>query len=217
MSHDRGCYCGKEGIDEYKTCAKPRCSRRHTADAYKDIRNIAVAGEEARAAEKPGPGGGTREFQTGAFRNTAQGKLDYDGFISPLALEAYGTYLDFHRTLEDGTIRDSDNWQKGIPVDVYRKSAWRHWFESWKALRGYTIHENIIWALCGVMFNVQGLLHELIKKDPHLVEDCKRDMIQKRERMWRDKREAANRSSPTPGAIYRSPRPDAGDAPVVTG
>ncbi len=56
-----------------------------------------------------------REFISGATRNSEEGKLDYEGFLSPLALARYAQYMHRHRELEDGTLRASDNWQKGIP------------------------------------------------------------------------------------------------------
>jgi hypothetical protein len=116
-----------------------------------------------------------REFSTGANRNAETGKYDYDGFLSPLAIEAFGAYMHFNRHLDDGTIRDSDNWQKGIPLDVYRKSLWRHFLDTWRSLRGISIPEGIIWALCGILFNVQGLLHELLKENPSLLPASIRD------------------------------------------
>lgn len=110
--------------------------------------------------------GTKREFVTGANRDTAQGKFDFEGFLSPLALEAYGTYMDFNRHLPDGTLRESDNWQKGIPMPVYVKSGWRHFFDWWREHRGLSSHEGVIWALCGLLFNVSGYLHEYIKSHP---------------------------------------------------
>ena len=110
--------------------------------------------------------GKTRLFTSGAIRDTAAGKPDYDGFISPLVLEAFGTYMEFNRLLPNGATRDSDNWQKGIPMDVYMKSGWRHFIDWWRAHRGYTIKEGIVWALCGLLFNVQGYLHEFLRQNP---------------------------------------------------
>jgi hypothetical protein len=65
-----------------------------------------------------------REFETGATRNPEEGKLDYEGFLSPLVLECYAKYMHEHRLQSDGKLRDSDNWQKGIPKEVYMKSGW---------------------------------------------------------------------------------------------
>lgn len=107
-----------------------------------------------------------RNFSTGAIRDTASGKHDYDGFVSPLVLEAFGTYMDFNRLLPDGATRDSDNWQKGIPMPVYVKSGFRHFVEWWREHRGYASHEGVVWALCGLLFNANGYLHEYLKAHP---------------------------------------------------
>jgi hypothetical protein len=122
-----------------------------------------------------------RVFETGADRDTAEGKLDFNGFLSPLAMEAFATYMHFNRLLPDGTLRASDHWQLGIPEDVYRKSAWRLWFDIWSFLRGNEIRENIVRALCGLMFNIQGILHERLEADPGLLDLCRQQMEQKRE------------------------------------
>jgi len=121
-----------------------------------------------------------RVFATGANRNADTGKHDFDGFISPLALEAFGTYMHFNRLLENGTVRDSDNWQKGIPLTAYMKSMWRHFLDAWRYHRGLSVHENIVWALCGLWFNVQGYLHEVLKADAGLLERCVAQMEQVR-------------------------------------
>ncbi len=73
-----------------------------------------------------------RRFGSGATRDKDAGKYDYEAFLSPLVLEAYGAYMDLNRTLPDGTTRPGDNWQLGIPRDAYMKSGWRHLFD-WHA------------------------------------------------------------------------------------
>jgi len=102
-----------------------------------------------------------RKFPSGATRNTNQGKIDPEGFLSPTALDAFFQYMNKHRVQSDGALRDSDNWQKGIPVDAYMKSAWRHFFAVWRGHRGTGIQVE---DLCALLFNVQGLLHETLKK-----------------------------------------------------
>ena len=104
-----------------------------------------------------------RQFTGGATRNTDEGKLDYEGFLSPLALEAYAKYLHNHRTQANGKQRNSDNWQKGIPLPVYMKSMWRHFVSVWKLHRGWDTDETMDDALCGLLFNVNGYLHERLK------------------------------------------------------
>jgi hypothetical protein len=107
---------------------------------------------------------GIRQFDTGANRNSDEGKLDFEGFLSPTVLEAYAVYMNSNRTLENGTVRDSDNWQKGIPKDAYMKSMWRHFFDVWKDHRGLSTSEDDITNLCGLLFNVNGMLHEKLKE-----------------------------------------------------
>ena len=107
-----------------------------------------------------------REFETGATRNKDEDKLDFEGFLSPLALEEFAKYMHKNRLQADGKLRDSDNWQKGIPTDAYMSSMWRHFFDTWKRHRGLETPEDQISNLCGLMFNVQGMLHELLKTKP---------------------------------------------------
>ena len=106
-----------------------------------------------------------REATTGANRNDDKDKLDFEGFLSPLVLEEFAEYMNYHRKLEDGTLRASDNWQKGMPLEWYMKSGWRHFFDWWKEHRGFKSREGLKFALCGLMFNVMGYLHEIIKLD----------------------------------------------------
>lgn len=105
-----------------------------------------------------------REFTTGATRDTDENKLDFEGFLSPLVIERFAEYMQTHRKQTDGNLRDSDNWQKGIPIDEYMKSGWRHFFDLWKEHRGIKSRDGIEIALCAVMFNVQGYLFEILKK-----------------------------------------------------
>jgi hypothetical protein len=111
-----------------------------------------------------------REFDTGATRDSEVGKLDFEGFLSPSALERYAEYMNAHRVQSNGELRDSDNWQKGIPVAAYMKSMWRHFFDLWKLHRGeeandkrdhHAISEEE--ALCAIIFNAMGYLHVLTK------------------------------------------------------
>lgn len=104
-----------------------------------------------------------RVFDTGASRGSDKGKLDYEGFLSPLVLERFAMYMDSHRTQADGSAIESDNWQLGMPKDSYIKSHWRHFMDWWKEHRGIKTKEGLENALCAVIFNAQGYLHELLK------------------------------------------------------
>lgn len=105
-----------------------------------------------------------REFETGATRDTDTGKLEYAGFLSAEALTRFAEYMHEHRVQADGELRTSDNWKKGMPVDVYMQSMFRHFmdvFSLWG--KGKANTEEIQIALCALFFNVQGMLHELLR------------------------------------------------------
>jgi hypothetical protein len=111
-----------------------------------------------------------RTFDSGASRNSEEGKLDFDGFLSPSVLKSYAEYMESMRYLEDGTLRSSDNWQKGIPKKEYMKSMWRHFFDVWTTRRDSydTSKQKVsskdkIEQLNALLFNVMGLLHEELK------------------------------------------------------
>ena len=108
-----------------------------------------------------------RTFDTGATRDDDAGKLDFEGFLSQPAIFRFAEYMHQHRVQPDGSLRASDNWQKGIPEDAYMKSAFRHFFDVWRLHRKgdlYTPEGQD--ALCALLFNVQGLLHEAVRTGP---------------------------------------------------
>lgn len=103
-----------------------------------------------------------REFETGATRDDDTEKLDYEGFLSPRVLRRYAKYMHRNRLQADGKLRDSDNWQKGIPIDAYMKSMWRHFMEVWDTHRRQ--EGSIEEPLCALLFNVMGYLHETVER-----------------------------------------------------
>jgi len=109
--------------------------------------------------------GKVRKFNTGATRDTDEGKNDYEGFLSPIVLKEFGNYMTKHRIQSDGSLRDSDNWQKGIPREAYIKSAFRHFHDLWMEHRGYKSREGMKDALMGLLFNIMGYTHEYLKKE----------------------------------------------------
>lgn len=123
-----------------------------------------------------------RQFETGATRNLDDHKYDYEGFLSPLALREYAAYMHTHRLQKDGKMRDGDNWKKGIPVESYMKSMMRHYMAVWLTYRGYGHtspddgHEvSTEEALCALLFNVQGMLHELlVAEEPKVIPELQK-------------------------------------------
>lgn len=114
-----------------------------------------------------------RAFDTGAWRDKADDKLDYEACLSPQALEVLALYLfACRKSNADGTTRPMDNWQKGMPIADYMKSGMRHLFTAWKFHRKGSQHHavRLLEAWAGVMFNAQGYIHELIKENPEALD-----------------------------------------------
>ena len=98
-----------------------------------------------------------RQFDTGATRDSDDNKFDFEGFLSPFVLEQFGLYMHKNRVQADGKLRDSDNWQKGIPQDQYMKSILRHLMSAWIAHREGKFRIDDWMA---IIFNAQGYVYE---------------------------------------------------------
>lgn len=120
----------------------------------------------------------TRAFQTGATRDDDSQKLDYEGFLSPIVLRRFAEYMHKCRLRNipiGQSIRSSDNWQNGMPLDSYMKSGLRHLFEAWLMHDGFVAKDekgqilDLEEVLCALLFNVQGYLYQILKaKDDRL-------------------------------------------------
>lgn len=109
-----------------------------------------------------------RYFQTGAYRDGDDTKLDYSGFLSPFVLERFARYMHENRKQSDGKLRDSDNWKRGIPKEQYKKSLVRHAIQFWASLEGEMKDDkgkvvDTQDALCAIIFNAMGYLYEDLK------------------------------------------------------
>ena len=110
-----------------------------------------------------------RKFDSGATRDTIEGKLSYVRGLSPIVLKLYMQYLDAHRLQADGKKRDFDNWKLGIEKDAYLDGLGRHFWDVWLLCHGYPTEDNhgpveLKSALCAIMFNSMGMLYELLKE-----------------------------------------------------
>jgi hypothetical protein len=107
-----------------------------------------------------------RKFETGATRDSDEGKLDYEGFESPFVMQRFAEFMHENRKQKDGSIRGSDNWQAGIPKEAYIKSMLRHLMDVWLHHRGlgHKAKEPLEVALCALRFNVNGYLFEELKE-----------------------------------------------------
>ncbi|MCE5283118.1 MAG: hypothetical protein LLG93_13555 [Deltaproteobacteria bacterium] len=110
-----------------------------------------------------------RSFNTGATRSADAGRYDPEGFLSPIVIERYCEYMNANRVQPDGSVRDSDNWQKGIPLAAYAKGMGRHHLHFWTRHRGYQVMDekaakDLEEDLCAIIFNASGYLFELLKR-----------------------------------------------------
>jgi len=111
-----------------------------------------------------------RTFESGATR-TGGDKPEYAGYLSPSVIEAFGRYMFEHQLQADGTVRSCRNWQKGIPGESYMQSMFRHFIEVWTHYERYrldpanaaTHEQEMVASLMALMFNVQGMAHELLR------------------------------------------------------
>lgn len=167
-------------------CQRPECTGPHEGDLTPETLELALQEFEKAAfgdlrpritfhngstilfiddpqADKPA----IRTFDTGATRDTAAGKFEYAGYLSPLFINAFGRYMNKHQQLPDGSRRACDNWQNGMPLEVYVQSAWRHFFDFWAIARGFDVEDekgNLVEmseAIMGLVFNLQGYWHEI--------------------------------------------------------
>lgn len=105
-----------------------------------------------------------RKFETGATRDTEDGKLAYSQFFSVEVLERRAQFMHKHRIQPDGQLRDGGNWKKGIPRSAYLASLYRHFIDVWKECSGIKTEDGLEQAICAAMFNLEGMLYELLKE-----------------------------------------------------
>jgi hypothetical protein len=111
-----------------------------------------------------------RTFDTGATRDLDDTKDDPEGFYTPRVIHRFNQYMTHNRHLADGSVRDSDNWQRGIPREAYAKSLWRHHLAAWTEHRAWVSgdsaydRDQLEVDLCGVIFNAQGMLDTILKE-----------------------------------------------------
>ena len=104
-----------------------------------------------------------RKFSTGATRDTNDGKLEFARFMSPAVIKRYAEYMHRHRLQSDGTMREPDNWRRGIDQSVYMDSLMRHVMELWQNQSGMEVADDVEDVLAAIMFNSQGMLFEILQ------------------------------------------------------
>ena len=110
-----------------------------------------------------------RQWKSGGKRDTSMNKLDFEGFLHPLVLKRFAVYMNKNTIMRDGSVRDSDNWQKGFGnleehSKTCMKSLTRHFMDVWGIHRGdKDIEVDLDEALCGIMFNAMAWLFKLLE------------------------------------------------------
>jgi hypothetical protein len=106
-----------------------------------------------------------RKFESGAVRDTSSSKYDYYGFREPRTEQIFAWYMDKHRKLPDGSVRDANNWWKGWSKDISLQSLVRH-VEDLQAIHaGYVVIE--IRGKDGV----RKVYHDLSNNEPYIIEE----------------------------------------------
>lgn len=82
-----------------------------------------------------------RKFNGGALRDTSSGKLEYLGFTHPYLEYSFAKYMDKHRVMEDGSLRDSNNWWSGFGKDTVMQSLTRHIEDLKLIYSGFSVYE----------------------------------------------------------------------------
>lgn len=96
-----------------------------------------------------------RKFDSGAIRDSEDGKEDYTETISWTAMKRYAQYMTGKKkTYGEG------NFKKGMPIDAYERSLIRH-LQKYMANKyeGGTC-EKEGYHLCAMLFNIFGIIHE---------------------------------------------------------
>lgn len=106
-----------------------------------------------------------RTFETGAYRDTEEGKNDYAGFLSPLVIRAFGDYMRKHQLQSNGEMRRSDNWKSMFGEhhnNVCLSSAWRHFLDLWMENEGFRSRDGLDEAIGGLLFNVMSYWYKIL-------------------------------------------------------
>jgi len=67
-----------------------------------------------------------REFNNGAIRSSAEGKIDWLGVRHPKVEASFGNYMRKHTQTEDGSQRAYNNWWGGWDEEISIQSLNRH-------------------------------------------------------------------------------------------
>lgn len=92
-----------------------------------------------------------REFDTGAHRDSGNGKLR----MSLIPHDELNRVLK--RYLDGAEKYGENNWKKGMPISVYYDSAQRHLFKWWNGDKDEDHAAAVIWNMLGAMWTEKHL------------------------------------------------------------
>ena len=95
------------------------------------------------------------KFETGAIRDTQEGKEDYIETISWTAFKRYAQYMTGKKSKYG-----AGNFKKGIPIENYEQSMMRHVQKYLENKYEGGIIETEDDHLSAIVFNVFGIMHE---------------------------------------------------------
>lgn len=95
------------------------------------------------------------KFETGAIRDTQEGKIDFTETISFTAHNRYAKYMT-GKKIKYG----AGNFKKGIPIDSYEKSLLRHIDKYFRNKYEGGNDEPLEDHLSAMRFNIDGIMHE---------------------------------------------------------
>jgi len=123
----------------------------------KFLQNHQAASWSIKEIENNTPNITDRSFETGAVRDTDEGKESYIDSVSFLALKRYAL---FQKNACEKRGYSKDNWRKGIPIKVYEESLMRHLQKYLSNKYEGTNIEPDVDHLGAAFFNLQGIMHE---------------------------------------------------------
>jgi len=95
------------------------------------------------------------QFDTGAIRDSQEGKIDFVETISYTAFARYAHYMTGKKAKYG-----SGNFKKGIPIESYEKSLMRHIHKYMVNKYEHGDLERDQDHLAAIVFNVFGIMHE---------------------------------------------------------
>ncbi len=98
---------------------------------------------------------GVTEFDTGAIRDSQEGKIDFVETISFTAHHRYAKYMT-SKKVKYGV----GNFKKGIPIESYEQSLLRHIDKYFRNKYEGGNDEPCEDHLAAIRFNVDGIMHE---------------------------------------------------------